>query len=95
MAWLSPRGRSSGRYPAPVQEPEPLRLALPGPDVRLRVMPPNAAPPGASRVSELDAAWSLGAAGPRHRAIRAAAERVRDRFAAGPRAVSVRSKARV
>ncbi len=53
-------------------------------------MPHHAAPPGVPIV-ELDAAWALGASGPRHRAVRVAAERLRDRFAAGPRAVSART----
>jgi glyoxylase-like metal-dependent hydrolase (beta-lactamase superfamily II) len=52
---------------------------------------PHAAPPGATPLLDLDAAWAIGAAGPRLRAVRVAAERVRDRFAAGPRAVAVRT----
>lgn len=54
-------------------------------------MPQHATPPGTAPIPELDAAWSLGAAGPRHRAIRSSAERLRDRFAAGPRVVCVRT----
>ena len=54
-------------------------------------MPHHDVPPGAAPISELDAAWAQGAAGARHRAVRSAAERLRDRFAAGPRAVSVRT----
>jgi glyoxylase-like metal-dependent hydrolase (beta-lactamase superfamily II) len=48
-------------------------------------------PPGASSITELDAAWSIGSPGPRLRALRTAAEKLRDRFAAGPRAVAVRT----
>jgi glyoxylase-like metal-dependent hydrolase (beta-lactamase superfamily II) len=48
-------------------------------------------PPGAKPVVDLDAAWGIGAAGPRLRAVRVAAERLRDRFAAGARAVAVRT----
>jgi hypothetical protein len=48
-------------------------------------------PPGAAPVLDLDAAWSVGAVGPRLRAVRVAAERVRDRFASGPRALAVRT----
>src|SRR5258708_2302356 len=53
--------------------------------------PPHSAPPGTAAVRELDAAWAVGSAGPRLRAVRVAAQRVRDRFAAGPRAVAVRT----
>jgi glyoxylase-like metal-dependent hydrolase (beta-lactamase superfamily II) len=52
---------------------------------------PHAVPPGATPVLDLDAAWAVGATGPRLRAVRVAAERLRDRFAAGPRAVAVRT----
>jgi hypothetical protein len=48
-------------------------------------------PPGAAPLLELDAALRVSASGSRHRAIRVAAERLRERFAAGPRAVSVRT----
>jgi hypothetical protein len=55
-------------------------------------MPPrDALPPGATRVVDFDAAWAHASTGPRLRAVRVAAERVRDRFAAGPRAVAVRT----
>jgi len=52
---------------------------------------PHAVPPGSTPVLDLDAAWAVGATGPRLRAVRVAAERLRDRFAAGPRAVAVRT----
>jgi hypothetical protein len=52
---------------------------------------PHTAPQGTAPIVDLDAAWAVGAAGPRLRAVRVAAERVRDRFAAGPRAVAVRT----
>jgi hypothetical protein len=48
-------------------------------------------PTGMSRIEELDLAWSTGGAGARQRAVRAAAERLRDRFANGPRVVSART----
>jgi hypothetical protein len=54
-------------------------------------MAPHAAPSGTTPVTDLDAAWAVGGSGPRLRAVRTAAERLRDRFAAGPRAVSVRT----
>ena len=59
--------------------------------VILRDVPPQAVPPGATPITDLDAAWATGSPGPRLRAVRTAAERLRDRFAAGPRAVSVRT----
>jgi hypothetical protein len=52
---------------------------------------PHTVPPGTTAVADLDAAWAVGGSGPRLRAVRLAAERVRDRFAAGPRAVAVRT----
>jgi glyoxylase-like metal-dependent hydrolase (beta-lactamase superfamily II) len=52
---------------------------------------PNAAPTGTTRIDDLDQAWSTSGAGPRLRAVRLAAERVRERFAGGPRIVSVRT----
>ena len=52
---------------------------------------PHAVPPGATPVLDLDAAWAVATTGPRLRAVRVAAERLRDRFAAGPRAVAVRT----
>src|SRR3954470_12144994 len=42
------------------------------------------------RITELDQAWS-GIRGGQLRAIRVAAERLRERFAAGPRCISVRT----
>ncbi len=54
-------------------------------------MKSSEAPPGMKRITDLDAAWATGASGPRLRAVRAAAERVRERFASGPRVVSVRT----
>lgn len=49
------------------------------------------APPGTERLTELDDAWSLIAAGARHRAVRVGAERIREKIASGPRSVAVRS----
>jgi glyoxylase-like metal-dependent hydrolase (beta-lactamase superfamily II) len=43
------------------------------------------------RLTDLDDAWSLPSHGPQLRALRRAGERLRDRFAAGPRCVSVRT----
>jgi glyoxylase-like metal-dependent hydrolase (beta-lactamase superfamily II) len=54
----------------------------------LASLPP---PPGATSINELDAAWRTPGSGPRLRAVRVAAERLRDRFAAGPRVVAVRT----
>jgi glyoxylase-like metal-dependent hydrolase (beta-lactamase superfamily II) len=48
-------------------------------------------PPGATPIADFDAAWAVTGAGPRLRAVRVAAERLRDRFAAGPRVVAVRT----
>ena len=42
-------------------------------------------------IADLDRAWATPASGPRLRAVRVAAEGLRHRFAAGPRAVSVRT----
>jgi glyoxylase-like metal-dependent hydrolase (beta-lactamase superfamily II) len=42
-------------------------------------------------ITDLDRAWATHASGPRLRAVRVAAEGLRHRFAAGPRAVSVRT----
>ncbi|MGO9711555.1 MAG: hypothetical protein ACLQBL_22010 [Polyangiaceae bacterium] len=53
--------------------------------------PPPTPPSGTTRVTDLDAAWLTSSAGPRLRAVRVAAERLRDRFAAGPRVVAVRT----
>jgi glyoxylase-like metal-dependent hydrolase (beta-lactamase superfamily II) len=52
---------------------------------------PHLVPPGTTAITDFDAAWATSATGPRLRAVRVAAERVRDRFAAGPRAVAVRT----
>jgi hypothetical protein len=48
-------------------------------------------PPGTTPVTDFDAAWQVTGAGPRLRAVRVAAERVRDRFVGGPRVVAVRT----
>jgi hypothetical protein len=48
-------------------------------------------PAGMSRLNDFDAAWAIGASGPRLRAIRTAAERLRDAFASGPRVHAVRT----
>src|SRR5580658_89067 len=45
----------------------------------------------ATEIHDLDDAWRVPSAGPRLRAVRVAAERLRDRFAAGPRVVAVRT----
>lgn len=52
---------------------------------------PHAVPPGMTPVTDLDAAWAVGTSGPRLRTVRVAAERMRDCFGAGPRAVAVRT----
>lgn len=44
-----------------------------------------------TRIADLDLAWATPASGARLRAVRIAAEALRHRFAAGPRAVSVRT----
>jgi glyoxylase-like metal-dependent hydrolase (beta-lactamase superfamily II) len=46
---------------------------------------------GLERITDLDDAWSQSRSGTRLRAVKRAAERVRDRFAAGPRCVAVRT----
>jgi glyoxylase-like metal-dependent hydrolase (beta-lactamase superfamily II) len=48
-------------------------------------------PQGLTRLPDLDAAWRTTGHGPRLRAVRIAAERLRERFAVGPRVVSVRT----
>src|ERR1700722_12988729 len=48
-------------------------------------------PLGMTAIDDLDAAWQIAGAGPRLRAVRVAAERLRDRFASGPRVVAVRT----
>jgi glyoxylase-like metal-dependent hydrolase (beta-lactamase superfamily II) len=47
--------------------------------------------PGTTPIVDLDAAWATPSPGPRLRAVRVAAERLRDRFAAGPRVLAVRT----
>jgi hypothetical protein len=47
--------------------------------------------PGTTVLRDLDAAWQIGPAGPRLRAVRVAGERLRDRFASGPRVLAVRT----
>ena len=54
-------------------------------------MLPPTAPPGTTPLHDLDAAWRVPSAGPRLRAVRVATERLRDRFAGGPRVVAVRT----
>jgi hypothetical protein len=56
-----------------------------------RGTPPERPPPGLARVTDLDAAWSTPLPGARLRAVRVAAEGLGPRFAAGPRAVAVRT----
>jgi glyoxylase-like metal-dependent hydrolase (beta-lactamase superfamily II) len=46
---------------------------------------------GFSRITDLDAAWRTTGHGPRLRAVRTQAERIRDRFSDGPRVVAVRT----
>lgn len=48
-------------------------------------------PPGTERITDLDAAWAESHHGAQLRAVRRAAERLRDRFAGGPRCVAVRT----
>ena len=48
-------------------------------------------PPGAAALGDLDEAWLVASAGPRLRAVRVGAERLRDRFAGGPRVVAART----
>ncbi len=48
-------------------------------------------PPGMTSLSDLDAAWLVPSPGSRLRSVRVAAERLRDRFAGGPRVVAVRT----
>jgi hypothetical protein len=50
-------------------------------------------PHGATRIAELDEAWKKPLHGARLRAARTGAERLRERFASGPRIVSVRTLA--
>jgi len=46
---------------------------------------------GTTRLHDFDAAWSVARGGPCLRAVRVAAEKLRDRFASGPRIVAVRT----
>jgi len=46
---------------------------------------------GTQRLTDLDAAWAIARGGPRLRAVRIGAEKLRDRFASGPRVVAVRT----
>lgn len=46
---------------------------------------------GLERITDLDAAWRTAQHGPQLRAVRQSAERLRDRFASGPRCISVRT----
>jgi hypothetical protein len=48
-------------------------------------------PAGATPLGDFNAAWAVPGAGPRLRAVTVAAERLRDRFAGGPRVVAVRT----
>ncbi len=54
-------------------------------------MPSDALPQGITRIDDLDAAWRTTGHGARLRAVRNAGERLRERFAAGPRVVAVRT----
>jgi glyoxylase-like metal-dependent hydrolase (beta-lactamase superfamily II) len=54
-------------------------------------MPLPLPPPGTLSLPTLDAAWKTRGHGPRLRAVRSSAERLRDTFASGPRVVSVRT----
>src|SRR5271170_1189026 len=56
-----------------------------------RGAPPDPPPPGTSRITDIDGAWSTPSPGARLRAVRVAAESLGPRFAAGPRAVAVRT----
>jgi hypothetical protein len=48
-------------------------------------------PPGTARITDLDDAWTLPRQGTRYRGVRVGAEKLRERFASGPRCVSVRT----
>jgi glyoxylase-like metal-dependent hydrolase (beta-lactamase superfamily II) len=56
-----------------------------------RGTPPEPPPPGTTRITDVDAAWSTPSPGARLRAVRLAAEGLGPRFGAGPRAVAVRT----
>jgi hypothetical protein len=64
---------------------------MPPPASTSRGTPPEPPPPGTTRIGDLDAAWLTPSPGARLRAVRAAAEGLAPRFAAGPRAVAVRT----
>src|SRR4051812_30197202 len=54
----------------------------------MRAMKPGI---GIARITDLDEAWSIARHGPQLRAVRRIGERLRERFVAGPRCVSVRT----
>lgn len=51
----------------------------------------HASAPELVRLNDLDEAWATGSSGPRLRAVRSGAERLRDRLASSPRALAVRT----
>src|SRR5438132_1623125 len=67
------------------RRPEPKRAIDTG------LLQPKSLPQSRSVAGSVADAWTLPRAGVRHRAVRVAAERLRDRFASGPRCVSVRT----
>jgi hypothetical protein len=64
---------------------------MPPPATTSSGAPLEAPPPGTARITDLDGAWATPSPGARLRAVRVAAEGLAPRFAAGPRAVSVRT----
>src|SRR5579859_1208157 len=64
---------------------------MPPPATMSRGMPPEPPPPGTASITDLDGAWATPSPGARLRAVRVAAEGLGPRFAAGPRAVAVRT----
>jgi hypothetical protein len=64
---------------------------MPPPATTPRGTPPEPLPPGTTRITDIDTAWSTSMPGARLRAVRVAAETLGSRFAAGPRAVAVRT----
>jgi len=48
-------------------------------------------PPGTTRITEIDEGWALPHHGARHRGVRRGAEKLREKFASGPRCVAVRT----
>jgi hypothetical protein len=64
---------------------------MPPPATTPRGASPEPPPPGMTRITDLDAAWSTPMPGARLRAVRVAAESLGSRFGAGPRAVAVRT----